>query len=180
MSPTQSCRPSRQAQPAKPAVFALQTLDHHCNAYNAACTANVGRQVDRALHDRLTSKQVPLPQVPLPPIEFSIRLEDVELCRRPDGSLWQLGSGGFGTGGTLMYEPPDVGMGLLPRSGSASGSVSGWRGPGLASGRRARPCCARLGHSEVDLWPQAAARMWHGYDLSALDRHSWAAQCTKP
>ncbi len=28
---------------------------------------------------------------------MALRFEDVKICRRPDGSLWKLGSGGFGT-----------------------------------------------------------------------------------
>ena len=46
-----------------------------------------------------------IPSAQLPPLEFKVRLEDVELCHRPDGSLWRLGSGGFGTGRHLKHEP---------------------------------------------------------------------------
>ena len=37
-------------------------------------------------------------QTPLPFDEFEIRLEDVEICKRADGSLWNLGQGSYGTG----------------------------------------------------------------------------------
>ena len=42
-------------------------------------------------------------QAPLSFLEFQIHLEDVELCRRADGSLWSLGKGSFGTG--IFVEP---------------------------------------------------------------------------
>jgi len=49
-------------------------------------------------------------QAPLSFLEFQIHLEDVELCRRADGSLWSLGKGSFGTGGYVHLAPaqPDV------------------------------------------------------------------------
>ena len=42
-------------------------------------------------------------QAPLSFLEFQIHLEDVELCRRADGSLWSLGKGSFGTGNHVRH-----------------------------------------------------------------------------
>ena len=38
--------------------------------------------------------------------EFETALEDVELCRRKDGTLWQLGGGSFGAGELLQPNDP--------------------------------------------------------------------------
>ena len=75
---------------------------------------SVRRLVNRNLHNsRLFylappfSSQTPcnalqaLPSV----LEFETRLEDVELCRRKDGTLWKLGGGSFGAG--ELRQPTD-------------------------------------------------------------------------
>ena len=75
------------------------------NVASPTSMATRGWNLDGALSfARMTSDvDVPSLQIPLPPIEFKVRLEDVEFCRRPDGSLWQLGSGGYGTGRAVTY-----------------------------------------------------------------------------
>ena len=48
------------------------------------------------------------PQKSLPFQEFQIRLADVEICTRPDGSPWVLGQGSFGTGTIAAVCAPTV------------------------------------------------------------------------
>ena len=50
-----------------------------------------------ALRCALSAAYVTL-QKPLTIGDIKIRLEDVAICKRPDGSLWNLGQGSFGTG----------------------------------------------------------------------------------
>ena len=71
-------------------------------------------------------------QKPLPFEEFEVRLEDVEICKRPDGSPWHLGQGSFGSGMSLPFSllrwvAPSKQADACPHSASAWPWLPEWR-----------------------------------------------------